>query len=457
MSIIRRRSLLYASNTIEVSQIITIKESGTYTVPNDTIRIDVFMVGAGGGGGLPVAPTGGYTGGYTAGHKGKGGSAVYYENIPFTKGEEISVTIGLAGKGATTANTAGTDGGDTSLGDYTAAGGKGGAAGTNTSTSAGNDGSMICPFGAIDSESITDTALFGADGGDGSTTTTALAGGATGGGKGANRSTAASSATFYGAGGGGGTIYKSWGSATVRNAGDGYDGIVLLKVTRKETVKPASKTWILLPFNKNIKDSSDNGRETSLFGSPTYATGAFYSTNRSDSSIQVKWNSGVVVADKQSFIDLLNSGNFTIELFFRMYISDVLQDKYYQFIGIDDGTVNGFFFRIDGTTGSLVFGVYNDPKIAKVPLTASLRDNEFHHFFVQCINGKYSFGQDGAITSVSTTPNLTFPNADLIIGGRRSNTSGLEDYWWQIDGFRISRVGRYVGSSYTVPTKEFTE
>ena len=120
---------MYASNTIEVSQIITIKESGTYTVPNDTIRIDVFMVGAGGGGGLPVAPTGGYTGGYTAGHKGKGGSAVYYENIPFTKGEEISVTIGLAGKGATTANTAGTDGGDTSLCDYTAAGGKGGAAG----------------------------------------------------------------------------------------------------------------------------------------------------------------------------------------------------------------------------------------------------------------------------------------------------------------------------------------
>lgn len=229
MSTIRRRSLLYASNTIEVSQIITIKESGTYTVPNGTIRIDVFMVGAGGGGGLPVAPTSNYT----AGHKGKGGSAVYYENIPFTKGEEISVTIGLAGKGATTANTAGTDGGDTSFGDYTAAGGKGGAKGTNTSTSAGNDGSMACPFGAIDSESITDTALFGADGGDGSTTTTALAGGATGGGKGANRSTDASSATFYGAGGGGGTIYKSWVSTTIRKTGDGHDGIVILRVTRK--------------------------------------------------------------------------------------------------------------------------------------------------------------------------------------------------------------------------------
>ena len=238
MSTIRRRSLLYASNTIEVSQIITIKESGTYTVPNGTIRIDVFMVGAGGGGGLPVAPTGGYT----AGHKGKGGSAVYYENIPFTKGEEISVTIGLAGKGATTANTAGTDGGDTSFGDYTAAGGKGGAKGTNTSTSAGNDGSMACPFGAIDSESITDTTLFGADGGDGSTTTTALAGGTTGGGKGANSSTAASSATFYGAGGGGGTIYKSWGSTTIRETGDGYDGIVILRVTRK--VKESDKRLV---------------------------------------------------------------------------------------------------------------------------------------------------------------------------------------------------------------------
>ena len=238
MSTIRRRSLLYALNTIEVSQIITIKESGTYTVPSGTIRIDVFMVGAGGGGGLPVAPTSGYT----AGHKGKGGSAVYYENIPFTKGEEISVTIGLAGKGATTANTAGTDGGDTLFGDYTVAGGKGGAKGTNTSTSAGNDGSMACPFGAIDSESITDTALFGADGGDGSTTTTALAGGTTGGGKGANSSTAASSATFYGAGGGGGTIYKTWISTTIRETGDGYDGIVILRVTRK--VKESDKRLV---------------------------------------------------------------------------------------------------------------------------------------------------------------------------------------------------------------------
>ena len=231
MSTIRRRSLLYASNTIEVSQIITIKESGTYTVPTGTIRIDAFIVGAGGGGGLPVAPTSNSS--YTAGHKGKGGSAVYYENIPFTKGEEISVTIGLAGKGATTANTAGVNGGDTSFGDYTAAGGKGGAAGTIASPSVGSDGSMACPFGAIDSESIADTALFGADGGDGSTTTTALAGGTTGGGKGANSSTAASSATFYGAGGGGGTIYKSWVSTTIRATGDGYDGIVILRATRK--------------------------------------------------------------------------------------------------------------------------------------------------------------------------------------------------------------------------------
>lgn len=226
----RRRSMLFASGMIEVTQMVVIKSSEIYTIPVDTVKLDAFIVGAGGGGGLPVASTS--YGSYTAGYAGKGGTVVYQENIPFTRGEEINVVIGQGGSAATTANNAGNKGGDTSFGALIALGGNGGTAGTNSSPSIGSDGTA-CPFGDIESESITSTDLFGANGGDGSTTTTALAGGTTGGGKGANSSTAASSATFYGAGGGGGTIYKSWVSTTIRKTGDGYNGIVILKVTRK--------------------------------------------------------------------------------------------------------------------------------------------------------------------------------------------------------------------------------
>lgn len=225
----RRRSMLFASGMIEVTQMVVIKSSEIYTIPVDTVKLEVFIVGAGGGGGLPAASTS--YGSYTAGYAGEGGAVVYQENMPFIKGEEINVVIGQGGSAATTTNNAGNKGGDTSFGTLIALGGNGGTAGTNSSPSIGSDGTA-CPFGDIESEAITSSDLFGANGGDGSTTTTANVGGNTGAGKGANRSTAAANAAFYGAGGGGGTIYRTF-STTIRNAGNGYQGVVILRIVRK--------------------------------------------------------------------------------------------------------------------------------------------------------------------------------------------------------------------------------
>ena len=185
--------MLFASGMIEVAQLVVIKSSGIYIVPANTVKLDVFLVGAGGGGGLPVASTS--YGSYTAGYAGEGGAVVYQENMPFIKGEEINVVIGQGGSAATTANNAGNKGGDTSFGTLIALGGNGGTAGTNSSPSIGSDGTA-CPFGDIESEAVTSSDLFGAYGGDGSTTTTANVGGNTGAGKGANRSTAAANAAF---------------------------------------------------------------------------------------------------------------------------------------------------------------------------------------------------------------------------------------------------------------------
>ena len=87
----RRRSMLFASGMIEVAQLVVIKSSGIYIVPANTVKLDVFLVGAGGGGGLPVASTS--YGSYTAGYAGEGGAVVYQENMPFIKGEEINVVV----------------------------------------------------------------------------------------------------------------------------------------------------------------------------------------------------------------------------------------------------------------------------------------------------------------------------------------------------------------------------
>ena len=260
----RRRSMLFASGMIEVAQLVVIKSSGIYIVPANTVKLDVFLVGAGGGGGLPVASTS--YGSYTAGYAGEGGAVVYQENMPFIKGEEINVVIGQGGSAATTANNAGNKGGDTSFGTLIALGGNGGTAGTNSSPSIGSDGTA-CPFGDIESEAVTSSDLFGANGGDGSTTTTANVGGNTGAGKGANRSTAAANAAFYGAGGGGGTIYRTF-SNTIRNPGLGYQGIVILKVTRmiKESEIPlVEKFEIITDISRTSWTVPDNTKKIDIF------------------------------------------------------------------------------------------------------------------------------------------------------------------------------------------------
>ena len=222
--ITRRRMLLGSSNKyVYYEDITTFKEDGNFIVPTGSVELEAFIVGGGGGGAVPT----GVRNSYKAGAKGLGGVALYQSNIPFTDGQVFAVTVGAAGVGATVESAAGTNGGASSFGSYTAAGGNGGSSTAVTSSTVGTDGTA-CSIENVDG--IASGSLFGASGADGSTTATALAGGTTGGGKGANTSTNAEAGSFYGAGGGGGEIYKSWLSSTVRNAGDGYQGIVIVRV-----------------------------------------------------------------------------------------------------------------------------------------------------------------------------------------------------------------------------------
>ena len=220
----RRRMLLNSGNKyVYYEDITTFKENGNFTVPAGSVELEAFIVGGGGGGAVPT----GVRTSYKAGAKGLGGVVLYQSNIPFTDGQVFAVTVGSAGIGATVESAAGTNGGASSFGSYTAAGGNGGSSTAVTSSTVGTDGTA-CPIENVDG--IASGSLFGASGADGSTTDTALAGGTTGGGKGASKEANAEAGSFYGAGGGGGEVYKGYLSTTVRNAGDGYQGIVIVRV-----------------------------------------------------------------------------------------------------------------------------------------------------------------------------------------------------------------------------------
>lgn len=223
----RRRMLLGSSNKyMYYEDITTFKEDGNFTVPAGVVELEAFIVGGGGGGAVPT----GVRNSYKAGAKGLGGVVLYQSNIPFTDGQVFAVTVGSAGVGATKEGVAGTNGGASSFGSYTAAGGNGGSSTAVTSSTVGTDGTA-CPIENVDG--IASGSLFGASGADGSTTATALAGGTTGGGKGASKEANAEAGSFYGAGGGGGEVYKGYFTTTVRNAGDGYQGIVIVRVVVK--------------------------------------------------------------------------------------------------------------------------------------------------------------------------------------------------------------------------------
>ena len=247
------------SKYVYYEDITVFKEDGSYTIPDGTVELEAFIVGGGGGGGVPA----GVRGSYKAGAKGLGGEVVHQANINFSSAKTFNVTVGAGGIGATKENTPGENGGASSFGDYTAAGGNGGSSSDVTSPTAGTDG-VECPIENV--EEIAGGSLFGASGADGSASNSTLSGGNTGGGNGANRNSNAENGSFYGAGGGGGEVYKSFLSSTVSNAGNGYVGAVIVRVVVKclekdvpltqkfEVLKDTSLTYWTVPQNVELAD-----------------------------------------------------------------------------------------------------------------------------------------------------------------------------------------------------------
>lgn len=189
------------NNPIKGKKVFTFSQN--FVVPDRVRSIDIFMVGGGGGVTQDYSNSrSGAGGGYTATHK----------NVSVSPGQSIAVSIGAGGDGG--------NGGSTTVGSYTVAGGLGvrgsnvgsGAAGGSGGGGRSNTKNEADP-GAGDGGSD------GANGGDGHAGQK--------GGTGQNRSTKAfgeSSGSLYAGGGGGyGATGASWTKAGMGGAGGGGD------------------------------------------------------------------------------------------------------------------------------------------------------------------------------------------------------------------------------------------
>lgn len=111
-----------------VGTIYTLTSSGTWTAPV-TGKYDIELHGGGGGGGagayddVNVGSTAIGTG------AGGGGSGELYEGVTLTGGKAYTYSIGSGGSGGTKNGYNGSDGGTTTFGDYSIAGGLGGGGG----------------------------------------------------------------------------------------------------------------------------------------------------------------------------------------------------------------------------------------------------------------------------------------------------------------------------------------
>lgn len=212
-----------------VREVAVLTSSGTWTVPENVDTLVSVLVVAGGGGGGRDPANGGGSGG------GGGGGIVTASNLSVTPGQQISLTIGAAGVGATT-NTAGGAGGNSVFGSLTTAvggggggaypvnggvGGSGGGSGFHSSTAGAGTSSQGYAGGQASGSLLGGAGGGGGAGGAGGAAASTLSGGAGGVGL---ASLITGSEVYYAGGGGGGAHDTGTGGAGTGGGGNGAVG-----------------------------------------------------------------------------------------------------------------------------------------------------------------------------------------------------------------------------------------
>ncbi|GAA4977436.1 choice-of-anchor D domain-containing protein [Algibacter aquimarinus] len=203
--------ILFSSLAFSQSQ--TFTSSGTFVVPAGVTSVNVAAWGAGGGGADEASNDGG---------GGGGGGGFRGGTIAVTPGDNITITIGNGGAGATSNGNDGANGGNTivthTIGTITANGGDGGLTSPGSGGFGGNGGG-----GSFTGTVTSQLAFSGGNGGDGDDDEGGAGGGAAGdSGNGSNGADAAGN--FAPPGGAGGTNNGNGGTGNGGNGGNDNDG-----------------------------------------------------------------------------------------------------------------------------------------------------------------------------------------------------------------------------------------
>ncbi len=208
---------LAGGRTRQVSKLLALTTSQTFTVPAGVTRVKATVVGGGGGGAYAATTT--YQADYSSGGGGgAGGAAIGVYSV--TPGNQITVTVGSGGAGGTNSNYNGAAGGSSSFGNYCSATGGAGAGYTNSGAS-----SPGASGGSGTGGQINITGGMGCDGlnlpfsGFGNGGASIFGGG--------GRAGAGSGIAGHAYGAGGGGAYQN--STTTNTGGAGAAGIVIVE------------------------------------------------------------------------------------------------------------------------------------------------------------------------------------------------------------------------------------
>lgn len=195
---------------------------------------------------------------------------------------------------------------------------------------------------------------------------------------------------------------------------------------------------LLLHFDDNYTDYSPYKRIPMNVNSINYATGKF------GNCLYISSLTNYIQYDRTWFVDLFNTGVYTIDFW------AIMSNHWSHFLGIDDGTIDGFVCRISQTQ-YFEYGIYNNLMININ--VSEYNDNLFHHFAIVSNGSQLFLYIDGRLKTSALIKSVLFPSAQFTLGGRVTNTSGVavNNY---LDELCISRVARWK-SNFIPPTKPY--
>ena len=210
----------------------------------------------------------------------------------------------------------------------------------------------------------------------------------------------------------------------------------------KQDLKPYIDPVKLLFHFSSFSDNSTYSVPMTTFGSPYIVTEGKFD-NR---SFNGNYDRGLYFFFF-FFISAL-SGDFTIDYWGKMD-NPYGSYPYILSIGIDDGTINGFGFRVGWD--KIQFGNYSEDPSNYLWAYFTESWYQWNHFAVTRESGYTRLFVNGNL-KVGGYISWTYPNVNATIGGRQQNNN--VNSWYTIDELRVTSRAEWT-SNFTPPTSNY--